>query len=460
MLENSYLSYQNVLVKMRKILFLFLMVSVTFCRSQTVSEKMEAFIEHLFNNRKMMGSVAVTEGERILFQKSVGYRDVERLLPNTKETKFRIGSLTKTYTATLVLKAVEENLLQLNTKLSDYYPQIPNADKITIEQLLRHRSGIFNFTETMDVADWEENTHTEEEVIDYIASRNSNFQPGTKYAYSNSNYALLGFILQKIYNKKYNELLYEKICHPLGLTNTYYSQELQPENNEAKSYNIQEVYVQNQHMNYSANAGSGGIASTPLEVNKFLYALFDKRILKEESLQLMLPKEGDEYGMGIERSGSFFQYSFYGHGGRVENFISQFIYVPDLKLGFSLTANALNISPFEVLNPLIRIWNKMEVKLPNFNETTHLSEAQFTTIKGTYWFKDAKVNEKQSVTISSDSHGLVQQASGKGQMFVTCKQIYPSEFECGGEVVLKFYPTDGRLELLQNNESYDLYKLK
>ncbi len=120
-------------------------------------QKLDAYFDHLFANQKMMGSVAISINDSILYQKAIGFANAETKRENTIETKFRIASITKTYTSVLILKAIEEQLLQLDTKLNTYYPSIKNAEKITIEQLLKHKSGIFNFTEIEDETLWDKN---------------------------------------------------------------------------------------------------------------------------------------------------------------------------------------------------------------------------------------------------------------------------------------------------------------
>ena len=105
------------------------------------TQKMNSFMQALDQNRKFMGTVAVAENGKTVYSNAFGYADVENKVKNTPETKFRIGSISKTFTSALVMKAVEENKLKLDDKLSKYYPQIKNADKITLEHLLNHRSG-------------------------------------------------------------------------------------------------------------------------------------------------------------------------------------------------------------------------------------------------------------------------------------------------------------------------------
>ncbi|WP_223577901.1 serine hydrolase domain-containing protein [Sphingobacterium sp. GVS05A] len=376
-------------------------------------QKLDAYFAHLFQNNKMMGTVAVLYNDSLYYATSIGYADVDSKRKNDSNTKFRIASNTKTYTAVLILKAVEEQKLSLDTYLSTFYPQIKNAEKITIEQLLKHRSGIFNFTEIKGEEIWEQEFHTEAEFVSYIENEKSNFEPNTAYEYSNTNYALLGFILEKVYDKSYAALLNEKICEPLKLRNTYFSTETDPNKHEAISYNIQNRYIENSKVNFSNHPASGGIATTAIELNRFLSGLFEGRLISKESLALMLPENKGEYGMGIEKA-RFKNPIGYIHGGRIENYFSDYWYFPAEKLGIVTLCNAVNINLSQVQNTLIQYVYGRDPILPDFNKTKDLTEEQFRQIAGTYRFKDGG----QTMTISSDGTNLIGQLSENGQMYV------------------------------------------
>lgn len=149
----------------RAFLSSFLIVYIIGINQSFAQSKLDDYFDTLFNNQKFMGSVAISHNDSIIYSKSVGYADVQNSLKTNSDTKFRIGSLTKTFTAALVLKAVEESKLKLDDSLAVYYPQIKNANRITIRQLLEHRSGIFNFTEIENEQKWEQRYHTEKEFI-------------------------------------------------------------------------------------------------------------------------------------------------------------------------------------------------------------------------------------------------------------------------------------------------------
>lgn len=408
----------------RAFLTSFLLVYIIGINQSFAQSKLDDYFDTLFSNQKFMGSVAISHNDSIIYSKSVGYTDVQNNLKINSDTKFRIGSLTKTFTAALVLKAVEESKLKLDDLLAFYYPQIKNANRITIEQLLEHRSGIFNFTEIENEQKWEQRYHTEKEFIAFFAKKTSDFEPGTAYRYSNTNYALLGFILQQIYNKSFAEILDEKICKPFHLKNTYYTFKVDLKKNEALSYNIQHRYVKNGDVNFSNHPASGGIVSTPVDLNKFLYSLFHGRIINRQSLDTMLPIHKGDYGMGIRKLLVDSPDGF-THGGRVENYISSYWYFPKENLGVVTLANAVNISVSDINNILTRYAFGIKPEVPYFNKIPGLSVEEWNKIRGTYLDK----KQKNTVTISSNGESLVFQHSGVGQDYVSFDYLGNSIFK-------------------------------
>lgn len=408
-------------------------------------QKLDTYFDHLLANKKMMGSVSISFNDSIIYNKSIGFSNADTKKENKQDTKFRIGSLTKTYTAVLVLQAVENQRLRLDDKLSSFYPEIDNAEKITIEQLLKHRSGIFNFTEITGESLWELQPHTEDEFINYFVSEKSNFEPGSDFEYSNTNYALLGFILQKIYSKPFSEILEENICHLLHLENTYFSAETNETKNEALSYNIQDKYLQNAKVHFSNHPASGGMVSTAVEVNKFLSALFGGKLITAESLEMMLPVNKGEYGMGIEKL-PFNNPEGYAHGGRIENYFSEYWYFPKEKLGIVTLSNAVNIELGNIQMALLQYAYGNHPALPDFNQVNGLSEKEFKQISGTY----CKKGETGTITISSDGENMVFQKSTTGQMYVPFEYKGNNVFEYE-DIKLYFSPSRKEVRLEQGD---------
>ena len=182
--------------------------------------KLDTYFDVLSSNNRFMGSVAIAQGGKLIYSKSVGFADVEQGLKASDNTKFRIASITKTFTVVLSLKAVEENKLSLNQTIDKWFPTIGNADKITIEHLLYHRSGLHNHVDELVNSGRHTQPITEKEMIEVIIKNGNDFEPDTRMAYSNPNYILLTYILEKIYEQPFSKILEEKVTNPIGLKNT------------------------------------------------------------------------------------------------------------------------------------------------------------------------------------------------------------------------------------------------
>jgi CubicO group peptidase (beta-lactamase class C family) len=188
---------------MKKIVFI--LVSLIFAQniwSQNIDKnKLDNYFDTLFKYERFMGSVAVMHKGKLIYNKSVGYVDLDSQIKANQESKYRIGSISKTFTAVLILKAVEDKKLDLKSTIETYFPSLANANKINISHLLYHRSGIPNFTDSKEYMTWNTQPKTQDELIQLISVSGSDFEPDTKVSYSNSNYYLLSIILEKVYKK-------------------------------------------------------------------------------------------------------------------------------------------------------------------------------------------------------------------------------------------------------------------
>src|SRR5262247_1658477 len=191
--------------------------------AQTLDKaKLDQFFDRLAEKNKAMGSLTIAKDGKVLYTRAIGYAQVDgpTKKPLTAASRFRIASITKTYTSVMILQLVEEGKLKLTDTLDKFFPQVPNAQKITILQILAHRSGIPNVRR--DQATWKPGAPvTKDEMLALIVKGTPEFEPDTKHSYSNSGYFLLGLILEKVTGKPYAEALEERINSKIGLKDTY-----------------------------------------------------------------------------------------------------------------------------------------------------------------------------------------------------------------------------------------------
>jgi len=224
--RKSWRKYACEIMPIREIItVLFLLASAgTVLAQSPYKVKLDQFFDRLAEKDKAMGSLIIAKDNNALYTRTIGYGQINgtEKKPLTAASRFRIGSITKMFTAAMILQLIEERKLKLTDTLDKFFPQVPNARKITIAQMLWHRSGIPNVKR-------EQNTQgnanmipvTKDEMLAHIVKATPEFEPGTKHSYSNSGYQLLGLILEKVTGKTYGEALTERITSKIGLANTY-----------------------------------------------------------------------------------------------------------------------------------------------------------------------------------------------------------------------------------------------
>ena len=258
--------------------------------AQTLDKaKLDQLFDRLLEKNKGMGSVTIAKDGNVLYTRSFGYSQVSgnEKKPLTAATKYRIASITKTYTAVMIFQLVEEGQLKLTETLDTFFPQIPNARRITIAQILNHRSGIPPLESGPD-SSWGLQPRTKDEVVARIAGNQPEFEPDARYGYSNAGYILLGYILEKIGGKPYPEALKERITSKIGLKDTYVGTgSTDPSKNEAFSYRYIGGWREAAELDFSVPGGAGAILSTPTDMATFIQALFDLKLVSADSLKQM-----------------------------------------------------------------------------------------------------------------------------------------------------------------------------
>jgi len=350
-----------------KILFAsLLMALVTSGYAQTLDKtKLDLLFNRLLEKNKGMGSITLAKDGKILYSRSFGYRQITETSkkPLTESSKFRIASITKTYTAVMIFQLVEEGKLKLGDHLDKFFPQIPNASKITIQQILNHRSGIPELTVE---AGWRAQPKTHEEILAVIESGKPSFEPDSEHAYSNTGYVLLGYILEKIDRKPYQEILRRRITDKIGLKDTYMGiGNTNVDKNESLSYGYLGFWKEMPEMDLSIPAGAGAIISTPTDMCKFIHALFEGKLISKGSLDKMKTIRDGE-GMGMEPF-SFAGHTLYGHTGGSNVSGSWLAYEPNSKLAMAYTTNAKIYPVRDIMTAVFDIYWNVPYELPTFD---------------------------------------------------------------------------------------------
>jgi CubicO group peptidase (beta-lactamase class C family) len=335
--------------------------------AQTLDKaKLDQFFDRLAEKNKAMGSLIIAKDGNVLYTRAIGHSQINgtEKKPLTGANRFRIASITKTFTAVMILQLVEEGKLKLTDTLDKFFPQVPNAQKITILQILSHRSGIPNVRR--DQATWKPGAPvTKNEMLALIVKGIPEFEPDTKNSYSNSGYFLLGLILEKLTGKPYDQALEERINSRIGLKDTYVATgRIDVNKGEALTYiNTGNDWKQG----FETDPSIGfQLISTPGDMAKFIGALFDLKLISQESLNQMKKMRDDE-GLGMVTF-TFAGKTFYGNTGGGDNYGSWLAYQPEEKLVVAYTTNAKVHPVNDIISGVIDIYYGKPFEIPAFEK--------------------------------------------------------------------------------------------
>jgi CubicO group peptidase (beta-lactamase class C family) len=264
--------------------------------------KIDQLMSEYFRQGAFNGSVLVAERGRVIFKKGYGFADMEWEIPNAPDTKFRLGSITKQFTATLILQLVEQGKIKLDARMTEYLPDYrkDTGDRVTIHHLLTHTSGIPSYTGLPGFfKDVSRNPYTVEDFVKKYCSNDLAFEPGSKFAYNNSGYFLLGAIIEKITGKPYEQALKESILDPLGMKDTGYDHHETILKKRAEGYERTPRGIINApYLDMSLPYAAGSLYSTVEDLFVWDQALYTEKVLSTRSKELMFKPNLSDYGYG------------------------------------------------------------------------------------------------------------------------------------------------------------------
>ncbi|MGV3509320.1 MAG: serine hydrolase domain-containing protein [Sphingobacteriaceae bacterium] len=434
--------------KLSCLIFLYI-VFIHSAFSQSIDKvKLDSLFSLLLNNNKAMGSITISKNGNVLYSNASGYSriDENNKIRATENTKYRIGSITKMFTAVMIFQLIEEGKINLTTSINQFFPEIPNAEKISISNLLNHRSGLHNFTDDKDYASWMTQPKTHDEMLAIISKSKVDFEPNEKASYSNSNYIILGYMIEKITNQPYSKNITNRITSKIGLTNTYYGDKINTSNNESHSYRFANNWIKSSETDMSIPGGAGGIVSTPTDLTKFIEALFSQKLISKNSL-LQMKAITDGYGMGM------FQYPFntkkaYGHNGGIDGFASSLAYFPEDSLAIAYCSNGLAYSINDILIGALSIVFGKDYSLPTFSATTFKPES-LDKYLGVYSSSQLPLK----IAITKNNNTLFGQATGQPSFPLEATAKDNFKFDQAG-VKIEFVPDGNQFTLKQGGGSF------
>jgi CubicO group peptidase (beta-lactamase class C family) len=366
--------------------FTLLVVLAGSCLGQDAA-RMDQIVQSYVTEHHFMGSVLVARGDQVLFSKGYGSANLEWGIPNSPSTKFRLGSVTKQFTAASILLLEERGKLNVNDPVKKYLPDAPAAwDKITIFHLLTHTSGIPNFTGFSDYAKLEPFATTAEKLVARFRDKPLDFEPGEKWSYSNSGYVLLTYLIEKISGGSYEKFVQGNIFTPLGMKDSGYDSNSAVIPHRASGYAVANngQFENAGFIHMSVPQGAGALYSTTEDLWKWEQGLFGGKLLRAASLEKMTTPFKNNYAFGLQVE-TVSGHKVIEHGGGIEGFNTDLAYYPDDKLTVVVLENANGAAPpQQIAAKLAALSHGEAVKLPNERKEIMLDSETLSRYVGAY----------------------------------------------------------------------------
>jgi CubicO group peptidase (beta-lactamase class C family) len=412
--------------------------------------RMDRMVRYYSDDDLFSGSVMVARDGKVLFSEAYGYADQEWKTPNTLDTRFRIGSLSKQFTAAAILMLEDRGLLKVEDPLKKYIPNIPASwEGITIHHLLTHTSGIQTYT--LAGHPWPTNEPFDiPKLVDFLKDAPLDFPPGTDYRYDNSGYFLLGGIIENVSGQSYEKFLHENIFAPLGMANTGYDHPETFLDHRASGYERHGIheYSNANYMDMSVPYAAGALYSTVSDLTKWEQALYNGELFSSTELTKMTTG----YSAKVAKSDWGYNYGYgimidddkgrrlYHHTGGINGFISVLYFYPDEKLSIAVLCNVTGSRHVKVAENLAAMVHGDQIYQPKPVAVPAATLQQFT---GTYG-----VAGKPPITVSLQNSRLVGKFGNRAAIYLVSET--PTKFYdkvTGSEVLFSVGPDRTATEL-------------
>ena len=370
--------------------------------------RLQSFLDHLTAQEGGMGSVAIYHQGKPFYQYAWGFAQMNPRHKNSPDTRFRIGSITKTYTASIIHQLAEQGKLNLQAPLANWFPDFPHADSIRLEQMLLHRSGLYNFTSSPRYQSASDSSFTQAQLLAWMKSGAPAFAPGAKFGYSNTNYVLLSYIAEAVSQSSFTELLQQNIFQPLQLKRTTFGRRPKTNGPTAQSYVYAgDSWTPDPDTHLSIPGAAGAIVSTAAEVAAFYDALFSGEVVSEEALSQMKP-DAYQFGHGLVKI-PFYDRLSYGHTGGIDHYRTAASYFPEDELTVVLLTNGLRLKFNDLMIGVLSTLYGKDYEFPEIAATQRLPAAWLQSLTGVYSSPQFPLD----ITITTKEGQLQGQATGQ-----------------------------------------------
>jgi CubicO group peptidase (beta-lactamase class C family) len=380
--------------------------------AQETALKIDELVSAWAKNEKFNGTVLVAQNENILFQKGYGFKNAATKKMNDGNTVFQIGSITKQFTSAVILHLQEKKKLSIQDKLSKYFPDLPFAGKLSIENLLSHTSGIYNYTNDAEFMKTEAvKPAAAGRLIALFKDKPLEFEPGSKFSYSNSNYILLGLIIQKVAGKPYEQLVHELIFTPLHMDHSGFDFTSLKSRDKAIGYfelsrtgNTPAGIVDS-----SASYAAGAIYTTAGDLYKWDRSLYSEKIISKASLKDAYTIRKNKYGLGWNIDSAYGR-QVYQHGGGIFGFTSFILRSPEENICILLLDNKGDGTLEKIAAGINAILHNKPYDLPKERIAIAIDTAAAKQYAGEYELSPGFI-----LSITLEGGRLMVQATGQGK---------------------------------------------
>ncbi len=383
--------------------------------AQDIKSQLDTILAAYAKLYKFNGSVLIAKKGTVLLDKGYGYRNAANKILNDEKTIYQLGSVTKQFTSAIILKLQEEKKLDVQDKLSKYFPAYPKGDSITIEQLLTHTSGIYNYTNDADfMANQITKPSNREKIMALFKDKPLDFSPGTGWNYSNSGYSLLGYIIEIAAKKPYEEMVRKYIFAPLQMTHSGFDFTHLKSNEKATGYfkvdntNASAAPMVDSSISFSA----GAIYSTTGDLYRWHKALEANMILSKAQQEKAYTPVRNNYGYGWTID-SVDGKRRVGHGGGIHGFITNISRVPEDDVCIVLLSNASNEAIGEITKTIFDALYNKPYELPKERVVIKVAEETLKQYLGEY-----EIRPNLHVVMSIKNGELVAAPTGQPESII------------------------------------------
>jgi CubicO group peptidase (beta-lactamase class C family) len=379
-------------MKSRLLITYFLLFS-SLLTAQTKEEKLNEILTVYSIINKFNGSALVYHKGKILLNQGYGYKNLETGEKNYSNTIFQIGSVTKQFTVAIILKLQEQGKLSIQDKLSKYFPEYPKGDSITIHHLLSHTSGIYNYTNNEAFMQNElTKPASREKMMALFANKPLDFPPGSQMQYSNSNFLLLGYIIEKVANRPYEEMVHEFIFRPLQMNESGF--DFAHLKNRATGYTsmINNSGSPSIIVDSTVSFAGGAMYSTTADLLKWHLGLLNNRVIKRSSIEKAFTAYKNDFGYGWVIDSFDTKKAVY-HNGSILGFTSNIYRIEQDNTCIIILNNIPNPKIDIITKDLLAALYDKPYKLPEQKKEISLGRGSLNKYLGSYEFNpDFKMN--------------------------------------------------------------------